>query len=401
MQETETILNLNTQHLLERLQQLQQAESLDTIRCLVATLQTDLASTSTPLHMQPGTLEDEESHPPLSPTSTTSLKKTYLDSLLDQIARARTCERSRYYIERLIKSITEVKTSPINDINLNRWQEYDDIKTDSLWILDEEEDQDINDLDPENWQEYDDIKTESLWIEPRRDNSGVHTAGYWGNFIPQIPRQMMLRYTRKGDWVLDTFAGCGTTLIEGQRLGRNTIGIELQPDVAEQTKQRIAAELNLYNVVWDIVTGDSTITDYQALIQQYGQQQVQLVIMHPPYFDIIKFSEDPRDLANAASLEDFLHKMGTIVERVAPILERKRYLVVVIGDKYARGEWIPLGFYTMQTVMQRGFTLKSIIVKNFEQTTGKRNQKELWRYRALRGGYYIFKHEYIFLFQKE
>jgi hypothetical protein len=44
--------------------------------------------------------------------------------------------------------------------------------------------------------------------------------------------------------------------------------------------------------------------------------------------------------------------------------------------------------------------LKSIVVKNFEETRGKRNQKELWRYRALAGGFYVFKHEYIFIFQK-
>ena len=36
----------------------------------------------------------------------------------------------------------------------------------------------------------------------------------------------------------------------------------------------------------------------------------------------------------------------------------------------------------------------------FEETKGKMNQKELWRYRALSGGFYVFKHEYIFLFQK-
>jgi hypothetical protein len=55
----------------------------------------------------------------------------------------------------------------------------------------------------------------------------------------------------------------------------------------------------------------------------------------------------------------------------------------------------------MQEVMQHGFTLKSIIVKNFDTTTGKRRQQELWRYRALVGGFYIFKHEYIFLLQKK
>jgi hypothetical protein len=54
----------------------------------------------------------------------------------------------------------------------------------------------------------------------------------------------------------------------------------------------------------------------------------------------------------------------------------------------------------MQEVMKRGCKLKSTIVKNFDTTKGKMNQKELWRYRALAGGFYIFKHEYIFLFQK-
>ncbi len=54
----------------------------------------------------------------------------------------------------------------------------------------------------------------------------------------------------------------------------------------------------------------------------------------------------------------------------------------------------------MDAIQQRGFMLKSVIVKNFEQTTAKRQQKELWKYRALAGGFYVFKHEYIFVFKK-
>jgi hypothetical protein len=83
------------------------------------------------------------------------------------------------------------------------------------------------------------------------------------------------------------------------------------------------------------------------------------------------------------------------------VLEKGRYFALVIGDKYSKGEWIPLGFLTMNEVLKRGFMLKSVIVKNFEETLGKRNQKELWRYRALVGGFYIFKHEYIFVFKKK
>jgi DNA modification methylase len=293
-----------------------------------------------------------------------------LEVELDQIAGSQTAERARYYLERLVRSITEVRTSPVNDINLNRWKEYDDIHTDSLW-----------------------------WVD-QRDGSGVHTARYWGNFIPQIPHQMMRRYTKKGEWVLDVFAGSGTTLIEGQRLGRNTVGVELQASVARSARRLVAEEENLHGVTTKLVTGDSAAMNFRGALRSVGRESVQLAILHPPYFDIIKFSEDERDLSNAPSVEAFLEMMGRVVDNVASVLDDDRYLVLVIGDKYANGEWVPLGFQTMNLVLERGFTLKSIIVKNFEETSGKRQKKELWKYRALAGGFYIFKHEYIFVFRK-
>jgi hypothetical protein len=123
--------------------------------------------------------------------------------------------------------------------------------------------------------------------------------------------------------------------------------------------------------------------------------------MHPPYWDIIKFSKDKKDLSNAKTIEEFLDLFGKVVDATYPVLDKGRYFAVVIGDKYSGGNWIPLGFSAMQEVLKRGYSLKSIIIKNFDETKGKRNQKELWRYRALVGGFYIFKHEYIFLFKKE
>ena len=49
-------------------------------------------------------------------------------------------------------------------------------------------------------------------------------------------------FSKKGDWILDPFMGSGTSLIEAQRMGRNSIGIELQPDVAREASERIQTE---------------------------------------------------------------------------------------------------------------------------------------------------------------
>ena len=71
-----------------------------------------------------------------------------------------------------------------------------------------------NDIDMKNWKDYTDIYTDSLWIINKRENSGAHKFRYHGNFVPQIAFQLLSRYTKKGDWILDPFLGSGTTLIE-------------------------------------------------------------------------------------------------------------------------------------------------------------------------------------------
>ncbi len=265
----------------------------------------------------------------------------------------------------------------------------------------------INDLNLNNWKEYEDIITDSLWIIPSRDKTGAHTGEYHGNFIPQIPNQMMKRFTKKGDVVLDTFLGSGTTLIECRRLGRNGIGIELISKIAKVAKNNIAKQKFLNGKIkTSIIVGDNTKEKTKNLTTQmlknYGKKNVQLIIMHPPYHDIIKFSNNPEDLCNAKTVEDFLKKFGDVVANFTDLLEKNHHLAIVIGDKYTNSEWVPLGFYLMQETMKNNnLKLKSILVKNMVGNRAKRNQEHLWRYRALAGGFYIFKHEYILLFQKQ
>ncbi len=254
-----------------------------------------------------------------------------------------------------------------------------------------------------NWKAYIDqygVFTDSLWLLSERDSSGAHSDLCHGGFIPQLPRQGILRFTKPFDTVIDCFSGYGTTLIECRRWGRHGVGVEIDTEIFQAGRKRIEAEPNKYNANTLTVQGDSTSIDLRRLLQDNSLEQATLAVLHPPYYDIIKYGEDKQNLCNAPSLGIFIDRYGSIVENVNRALKSRAYLELVIGDKYGGGKWIPLGFFLMNETLKKGFLLKSICVKNIENTMAKRSRIHLWKYRALKSGFYFFKHEYVMFFKK-
>ena len=287
-----------------------------------------------------------------------------------QILEADNWERCFAIIKKLMRAEVGTKSKPYNDIDLNKWQNYSDILTHSLWMVE------------------------------KRDRSSTHNSDYWGNFIPQIPNQLLQRFTQKEDWVLDPFLGSGTTLLECRALGRNGIGIEIQEEAAVETAELIADTPNPEQVNTYVEIGDSQTFPIQTALDRQGIKSVQLMVLHPPYWNVVPFGDNENNLANAFSSTHFLDQFELVVHNCTPYLEDNRYAALIIGDIYMDSEWVPLAFQAMQRMQRQGYTLKSTVIKNVNETKGKRDQTELWRYRALNGGFYVFKHEYIFLFQK-
>ncbi len=261
----------------------------------------------------------------------------------------------------------------------------------------------FNDLDIENWKELD-INVDSLWMIGARDKTGKHANVYHGNFIPQIPNQLIRRYTKKGEIILDPFMGSGTTLFECENLNRKFIGFDINSDVIKYVKNKMAD--SLYK---DFVINECDVTNKQEFeslsqnaLRKLSNTKVQFVIAHPPYMDIVKFTNHKEDLSQIADLNEFIKKFVIVVENFTKILEKNRYFSIVIGDVYKNSEVVPLGFYVMDAI-KRHFKvkLKGIIVKNIEGNRGKLGKGGIWKYRALKSDYYIFKHEYILVFKKE
>lgn len=266
----------------------------------------------------------------------------------------------------------------------------------------------FHDLDLKNWKDYPELITDSLWTLGSRGRHSVHKGDYHGNFVPQIPEQILRRFTKAGDVVLDLFCGMATTLIECRRLGRHGLGVELQPPICHEATQRLESADNPEQVTTTVICGDSACPSVMPKLREalrpLGRERVDHVLLHPPYWDIIAFTdgEDERDLSSFETLDGFLEAFDAVVRHGVEILEPGRFMTLVIGDKYSSGEWIPLAFECMEVMRTNGLTLRAINIKDIqgnEKAKGKNNN--LWRYRALRNGLYVFKHEYVMIFKKE
>lgn len=256
----------------------------------------------------------------------------------------------------------------------------------------------INDLDMKKWKQYDDVITDSLWLFSSRDKYGVHDSSFHGNFIPQIPRQAIIRFTKRGDWVLDPFMGAGTTLIEAKYQGRNAVGIDIDNNMVETVAEKlkkIKAE-----TISEVISADSTDPSTFEKIKKI-HSNYQLLVIHPPYWNIIHFTTKVQDLSNSATITEFLERIDLVIKNSIALLDEGRYMIFVIGDKYERGSLLPISHFTLQTILKYNYTLKGIVVKNIEENKEKRGKYSLWRYRALKSGYFVFKHEYIYFFKKE
>ena len=260
-----------------------------------------------------------------------------------------------------------------------------------------------NDIDLNRWKEYGHIKTDTLWEFPNRIKENGHSYDYHGNYIPQIAQQLYERFTKKNDIVLDLFFGSGTSGIEALNMGRRCIGVELKQEMVDYVSEKFTPKQLVTDV--NLICGDSASSEISDMIQArldvMGREKAQFLVLHPPYDDIIKFSDKKEDLSNCATTEEFYDLFENVARNGFEKLEKGRFAALIIGDKYSKGQYIPLSFGCMERMNRAGFITKAIIVKDIQgNEKAKGKQANLWRYRALYGGFYIFKHEYVMVFQK-
>jgi DNA modification methylase len=167
------------------------------------------------------------------------------------------------------------------------------------------------------------LATTTLWEYPSQ-HYGDEVQGdqrYVGATPSYVIWNMIQRYTREGDLVVDPFCGSGTTL-----------------DVARDTKRRARG--------FDLAPYREDIEHANAKKLPLESNSVDLVFMDPPYGDHIDYSKEPECIGKLSAYSDaYFHAMHATFREASRVLRPEGILGVYVCDYFEKKKgFAPVGF---------------------------------------------------------
>ena len=244
----------------------------------------------------------------------------------------------------------------------------------------------ITKWEPDNFE----MEMTTHWSFPKRGDWATHDAKWRGNWSPYIPRNLLLRYSQAGDLVLDQFAGGGTTLVEAKLLNRNIIGVDVNDIALNRCREKIDFEHDGANGKVYLYKGDARKLDF------IPNEKIDFICTHPPYADIIKYSDDLDNDLSRCNVKDFLVEMEKVAAESYRVLKSNKFCAILMGDTRKKGCMIPMSFDVMKVFQKAGFTLKELIIKEQHncRATG------YWKTNSVKYNFLLIAHEYLFVFRK-
>jgi len=258
-----------------------------------------------------------------------------------------------------------------------------------------------NKLQPANFE----LEGTTVWSYPHRGNWATHKGDYRGNWPPQMARNIILRYSKPGDLVLDQMCGSGTTLVECKLTGRNAIGVDINPNCVMLTRDRLNFQLpkdsenhsELPETFQRTFIGDARNLNLIGKDREFPC--VDLIATHPPYANIIPYSKERirGDLSHVRSIDEFIEEMAKVARESYRVLKPGGYCAILVGDTRRNKHYVPIAYRTMQAFLNEGFILKEDVIKHQWRckATG------FWLEKSVQHNFLLIMHEHLFIFRKQ
>jgi DNA modification methylase len=220
------------------------------------------------------------------------------------------------------------------------------------------------------------LQSTTLWEFPSQQygNKRQGNKEYIGATPSYVIWNLLKRYTREGDVVMDPMCGSGTTVDVARDLNRQGIGFDIAP-FREDILQADARELP--------VKGNS----------------IDFVFVDPPYSNHIKYSGDPKCIGELdARTPLYYEAMEKVIGEIRRCLKPNRYFALYVSDSFKKGKpFVPIGFDLFERC-RKHFTPVDIIAVVRHNKSLKRNH---WHTSAVEGNFYLRGFNYLFIFKKE
>ncbi len=258
-------------------------------------------------------------------------------------------------------------------------------------------------LPPENFE----LECSTVWSFPRRWNWMTHNSKYRWNWSPEVVRNLMLRYSSEWDYLLDPMIWGWTTAIEAKLLNRNLLCYDINPNAIELTNKALDFEIDPEsssewqennNSVWQnakikVIHHNATLKN-----EELKDESIDFVLMHPPYVDIIKYSDwkIPEDISGIHDIDKFCDEIEKIAIESFRVLKPWKYCAVLMWDTRREKLYQPLAFKVMERFLKSGFVLKEDIIKQ------QHNCKATWFWvkKSKEANFLLIMHEHLFVFKK-
>lgn len=219
------------------------------------------------------------------------------------------------------------------------------------------------------------IESTTLWDFPTQNyGDKPHGNNKFNGVTPAfVIWNLLQRYTKPGDLVVDPMVGSGTTIDVAKELGREVIGYDVSP----------------YRE--DIIQNDARHVPLK-------DNSVDFVFIDSPYSNNVKYSDNPDCIGKiSCEKEEFFEELEKVTKEISRILKQGKVMAWLIGDHWRKKTgYIPVGFRIYEKLRKYFETVDIVCVTRKNQTSNT----GIWHKRARDFNFYLRGFKHLFIMRK-